>query len=305
MSAVFKKDPPMPLSAQMFWIAAPIFILFVTLEIFYFHRKSRSGYSWRESLATIGIGFGHKLSGLFRFSFIALAMSWVWDHRLFDISLNNIGWIALLFIAVEFNYYWYHRFSHTIRWMWASHCVHHSPKEFNILASFRLSWTSAISGDFLLFLPLVWLGFQPAAIGSMLAFNLLYQSWVHTELIPKLGPLDQILNTPSNHRVHHASNEIYLDKNFGGVLIIFDRLFGTYAAEEKDVPCRYGLVTPVDSANPIWIALHEWIAMAIDLTHSRNFHEALNYLFGHPGWRPENNGEEISTSAKDTYPLAS
>jgi len=295
----------MPFSTQMFWIAAPIFILFVTLEIFYFHRKSRRGYSWRESLATIGIGFGHKLSGLFRFSFIALAMSLVWDHRLFDISLNNIGWIALLFIAVEFNYYWYHRFSHTIRWMWASHCVHHSPKEFNILASFRLSWTSAISGDFLLFLPLVWLGFPPAAIGSMLAFNLLYQSWVHTELIPKLGPLDQILNTPSNHRVHHASNEIYLDKNFGGVLIIFDRLFGTYVAEEKDVPCRYGLVTPVDSANPIWIALHEWIAMAIDLTHSRNFHEALNYLFGHPGWRPENNGEEISTSAKDTYPLAS
>ena len=304
MSAVFKKDPPMPLSGQMFWIAAPIFILFVGLEIFYFYRKSRNGYSWRESLATIGTGLGHKLSGLFRFSFIALAMSWVWDHRLFNISLNHIGWIALLFIAVEFNYYWYHRFSHTIRWMWASHCVHHSPKEFNILASFRLSWTSAISGDFLLFLPLVWLGFQPTAIGSMLAFNLLYQSWVHTELIPKLGPLDHFLNTPSNHRVHHASNEIYLDKNYGGVLIIFDKLFGTYAEEEREIPCRYGLVRPVDSVNPIWIAFHEWIAMAIDITHSRNFREAFNYIFGHPGWRPENNYEEVSTRTKDTYTLA-
>lgn len=291
----------MPITGQMFWIAAPIFLLFVSLEIFCFHRNRLTSYSWRESLTTIGIGLGHKVSGLFCFSFIALAMSWIWDHRLFDIPLNHIGWIALLFIAVEFNYYWYHRFSHTIRWMWASHCVHHSPIEFNILASFRLSWTSTISGDFLLFLPLVWLGFQPAAIGSMLAFNLLYQSWVHTELIPKLGPLDQILNTPSNHRVHHASNEIYLDKNYGGVLMIFDKLFGTYATEEENSPCCYGLVTPVESVNPIWIAFHEWIAMTTDLTRSRNLLEAVNYLFGHPGWRPENKGEEISAPAKDTY----
>ena len=291
----------MPITGKMFWIAAPIFLLFVSLEIFCFHRNRLTGYSWRESLTTIGIGLGHKVSDLFCFSFIALAMSWIWDHRLFDITLNHIGWIALLFIAVEFNYYWYHRFSHTIRWMWASHCVHHSPIEFNILASFRLSWTSTISGDFLLFLPLVWLGFQPAAIGSMLAFNLLYQSWVHTELIPKLGPLDQILNTPSNHRVHHASNEIYLDKNYGGVLMIFDKLFGTYATEEENSPCCYGLVTPVESVNPIWIAFHEWIAMTTDLTRSRNLVEAVNYLFGHPGWRPENKGEEISAQAKDTY----
>jgi sterol desaturase/sphingolipid hydroxylase (fatty acid hydroxylase superfamily) len=293
----------MPITGQMFWIAAPIFLLLVSLEIFCFHRNRLTGYSWRESLTTIGIGLGHKVSGLFCFSFIALAMSWIWDHRLFDITLNHIGWIALLFIAVEFNYYWYHRFSHTIRWMWASHCVHHSPIEFNILASFRLSWTSTISGDFLLFLPLVWLGFQPAAIGSMLAFNLLYQSWVHTELIPKLGPLDQILNTPSNHRVHHASNEIYLDKNYGGVLMIFDKLFGTYATEEENSRCYYGLVTPVESVNPIWIAFHEWISMATDLTRSRNFLEAVNYLFGHPGWRPENKGEEISTQAKDIHPV--
>ena len=99
------------------------------------------------------------------------------------------------------------------------------------------------------------------------------------------------------------NNEQYLDKNFGGILIIFDRLFGTYAAEEREIPCRYGLVTPVDSANPIWIAFHEWIAIATDLAHCRNFHEALNHLFGHPGWRPNNNSKEIATSAKNTYPL--
>ena len=108
----------MPITGQMFWIAAPIFLLFVSLEIFCFHRNRLTGYSWRESLTTIGIGLGHKVSGLFCFSFIALAMSWIWDHRLFDITLNHIGWIALLFIAVEFNYYWYHRCSHTIRWRW-------------------------------------------------------------------------------------------------------------------------------------------------------------------------------------------
>ena len=176
--------------------------------------------------------------------------------------------------------------------MWASHCVHHSPEEFNILASFRLSWTSVISGDFLFFLPLVWLGFQPAAIASMLALNLLYQSWVHTDLLPRIPPIDLVLNTPSNHRVHHASNDIYLDKNYGGVLIIFDHLFGSYAKEDDQIACRYGLVTPIDSVNPFWIALHEWIAIIRDVSKSQTLSEALNYLFAQPGWRPENQPDE-------------
>ena len=282
----------MLITNQMFWIAAPIFISFVVLEILAFKRKKQKGYSWRESLATLGVGIGHKLSGLFRFSFIAALSSWLWSHRLWDISLDSLWGYPLLFICVEFFYYWYHRCSHTIRWMWASHCVHHSPEEFNILASFRLSWTSMISGDFLFFLPLVWLGFQPSAIGFMLALNLLYQSWVHTDLLPKLGPIDLVLNTPSNHRVHHASNDIYLDKNYGGVLIIFDHLFGTYAKEDDQIVCLYGLVTPIDSVNPFWIALQEWIAIIGDVSKSHNLSEALNYLFAHPGWRPENQTDE-------------
>ena len=288
----------MLITNQMFWIAAPIFISFVVLEILAFKRKKQKGYSWRESLATLGVGIGHKLSGLFRFSFITALSSWLWSHRLWDISLDSLWGYPLLFICVEFCYYWYHRCSHTIRWMWASHCVHHSPEEFNILASFRLSWTSMISGDFLFFLPLVWLGFQPSAIGFMLALNLLYQSWVHTDLLPRVAPIDLVLNTPSNHRVHHASNDIYLDKNYGGVLIIFDHLFGTYAKEDDQIVCRYGLVTPIDSVNPFWIALHEWIAIIRDVSKSQTLREALNYLFAHPGWRPESqtdNNNELHT----------
>ena len=131
--------------------------------------------------------------------------AWLWNYRLAEVPLDTVWGLSLLF--VEFTYYWYHRFSHTVRWMWASHAVHHSPEELNVLASFRLSWTSMLSGDFLLFLPLIWIGFQPAAVVTALALNLIYQSWVHTELIPKLGFVDGVLNTPSNHRVHHASNE--------------------------------------------------------------------------------------------------
>jgi sterol desaturase/sphingolipid hydroxylase (fatty acid hydroxylase superfamily) len=277
----------MPLDGKMFWFAIPIFIGFVAVEMLMLRYFGRSGYSWRESLATIGVGVGHKLSGLVRFGALGAASAWLWNYRLAEVPLDTVWGLSLLFVAVEFTYYWYHRFSHTVRWMWASHAVHHSPEELNVLASFRLSWTSMLSGDFLLFLPLIWIGFQPAAVVTALALNLIYQSWVHTELIPKLGFVDGVLNTPSNHRVHHASNEVYLDRNYGGVLIIFDRIFGSYVAEREDVPCRYGLVKPVGSANPIWIAFHEWIAMMRDVASSRTLGEAFGYLFGRPDWRPD------------------
>lgn len=284
----------MPLDGRLFWYIAPIFLGFVALELLVAYRLGRGSYSWRASLATIGVAIGHKLSGFARFGAIGVLAAWLWENRLMDISLQTIGGLVLLFVTVEFAYYWYHRFSHTVRWMWASHAVHHSPEELNVLASFRLSWTSLLSGDFLFFLPLVWLGFHPAAVAATVGLNLLYQSWVHTDLIPKLPLLDPVLNTPSNHRVHHASNDIYLDRNYGGVLIVFDRLFGTYVEERSDVPCRYGLVKPMRSANPLRIAFHEWIAMARDVAGSRSAGEVFFHLFGRPGWRPERRRQEAS-----------
>ena len=151
--------------------------------------------------------------------------------------------IVLLFVGLEFFYYWYHRTSHTSRWFWAAHSVHHSPNQLNLAAAYRLGWFGKFTGTSLFFTPLVFLGFTPTVVLSALFLNLLYQFWLHADWIPRLGWLEYVFNTPSSHRVHHARNPEYLDANYGGVLIVFDRLFGTYIAERDDVRCDYGLIS--------------------------------------------------------------
>jgi sterol desaturase/sphingolipid hydroxylase (fatty acid hydroxylase superfamily) len=183
---------------------------------------------------------------------------------------------VLLFLGQEFCYYWFHRCSHRVRWLWVSHAVHHSPNQLNLSAAYRFGWTGRLSGTAMFFVPLVWLGFPPPVVFATLSLNLLYQFWLHVDWIPKLGPLELVFNTPSHHRVHHAANAEYLDANYGGVLIIFDRLFGTLRLERDETPCRYGLVEPLRSNNPVWIAFHEWIALVRDLWAMRNWRD---------GWR--------------------
>ena len=276
----------MPGVQEFYWYGLPIFLGFVALEFFILWRQGRA-YSWKEGATSFAIGIGNKLSASYKLGFSVWATMLVWDYRAFEVPLASWWGPIALFLAVEFSYYWFHRLSHEIRWMWATHAVHHSPNELNVLAAFRLGWTGSISGQFLVYLPIIWLGFHPLAVGGMLALNLLYQSWIHTDLIGKLGWFEVFFNSPSNHRVHHASNPDYIDKNYGGVLIIFDRLFGTYVEERADEPCRYGLVKPLRSHNPLWIAFHEWVAMAKDVASARSLREALGFMFGPPGWRPD------------------
>jgi sterol desaturase/sphingolipid hydroxylase (fatty acid hydroxylase superfamily) len=179
-------------------------------------------------------------------------------HRfaIFHISYQWWAWI-LVFFADDCTYYWYHRISHASRFFWASHVVHHSSQRFNLSTALRQTWT----GTFLSFLFWLWLpvvGFPPALIMSIGAISLLYQFWIHTELVRSLGPLEAILNTPSHHRAHHASNPKYIDRNHGGMLIFWDRLFGTFEAEDSgDVP-RYGLTKNINTYNPLRISFHEW-----------------------------------------------
>jgi sterol desaturase/sphingolipid hydroxylase (fatty acid hydroxylase superfamily) len=163
------------------------------------------------------------------------------------------------------------------------HAVHHSATRLNLTAAIRLSWTGNISGNFLFFALLAWIGFHPVAIVAMLGINLLYQFFIHTELAPRLGPLEWVLNTPAHHRVHHASNATCLDKNFGGILIIFDRLFGTFGAKPADEPLRYGLVNGATSYNPLRIVFGEWLAMIHDVTRARSVPDKLRALFAPPG----------------------
>ena len=167
--------------------------------------------------------------------------------------------------------------------MWATHAVHHSATKLNLTAAIRLGWTGSISGNFLFFSLLAWVGFHPIAIVAMLGVNLLYQFFIHTELAPRLGPIEWVLNTPAHHRVHHASNAACLDKNFGGILIIFDRLFGTFAERPADEPLRYGLVNGVASCNPLRIVFGEWLAMLRDVSKTSSVRDKLRVLFAPPG----------------------
>lgn len=236
-----------------------------------------------ESATTLWIAIGQHLVRPVEAALVALPFAWVYGHRLFDFDPLSPLAIGALFLATEFIYYWHHRASHRIRWLWATHSVHHSPTRLNFTAAVRLGWTGNISGNFLFFLPLAWIGFNPFAIVGMLVANLLYQFFIHTELAPRLGPLEWVLNTPTHHQVHHASNQACLDKNYGGVLIVFDRLFGSFAQAPKDESLRYGLVGVAASHNPLRVALGEWSAIARDVRESHSFGTRWRALFAPPG----------------------
>ncbi len=212
-------------------------------------------------------------------------------HRLFEIPLTTWQAFLALFIGQEFCYYWYHRASHRIRWFWLNHQVHHTPNTLNLSAAYRTSIFGKLTGTALFFVPLIWLGFPPKAVGATLALNLLYQFWLHTTWIPRLGWLEYVLNTPSAHRVHHGANLEYLDANYGGVLIVFDRLFGTYVAERPELPCRYGLVHPQTSYNPLRVEFDPWRGLWHDLRRARSLRAVLGHLFMPPGWQPDGRGD--------------
>lgn len=236
-----------------------------------------------ESAASIGVSLGQNVVRAIEAGIVSVPFIFAYDHRLFHFDPATPLAIGALFITTEFVYYWHHRAAHRIRWMWATHSVHHSPTRLNFTAAIRLGWTGNISGNFLFFAPLAWLGFHPFAILGMLSANLLYQFFIHTQLASRLGPLEWVLNTPAHHRVHHASNESCLDKNYGGVLIVFDRLFGTFTEAPKDEKLRYGLVGGTRTLNPIRIALNEWVTMARDVGRADTAAAKFRMLFGPPG----------------------
>jgi sterol desaturase/sphingolipid hydroxylase (fatty acid hydroxylase superfamily) len=268
----------------------PALIVIALAEALIRSRVFHHAVNWRENFASIGLAVGQKLSALLTIGVYASLFAAAWNARLVTVPLDTAWGIALLFFAVEFFYYWHHRLSHECRWFWATHAVHHSPEQLSLSTAYRLGWTGGISGSVLVFVPLAWLGFHPAAILTTLALNLLYQFWLHSDWIPKLGPIEWIFNTPSHHRVHHAVNQRYLDRNYGGVLIVFDRLFGTFSEERADDAPRYGLVKPIQSHNPFRIAFHEWARIVDDVRHAKRARDVLGYLFAAPGWQPDGKG---------------
>jgi sterol desaturase/sphingolipid hydroxylase (fatty acid hydroxylase superfamily) len=270
-----------PLSTRMIVLSTALG--FMVLEYGLGRLARRDTHDWRETAASFAIAIGQNTIRAAAALVAAYPFIVAYRHRLFDFDQSSLPGLVALFAASEFVYYWHHRASHRVRWLWATHAVHHSSTRLNLTAAIRLGWSGEISGHFLFYLPLALLGFHPLAIVGMLGLNLLYQFFIHTELAPRLGPLEHVLNTPAHHRVHHAANEQCLDRNYGGVLIVFDRLFGTFAEAPVDEALRYGLVGVAPSFNPFQIALHEWMAMARDVAAAPTWMKRLRVVIAPPG----------------------
>ena len=213
-------------------------------------------------------------------------------YSLFWIISESVSWsipvtwwsMVLVIVLADVTYYWEHRIAHEVRILWTQHAVHHSSRDMNIITGIRFGPLEGV-WSLIAHLPLAFLGFAPETIILGIISVLAYQTWLHTELIGKLGPLENVLNTPSHHRVHHGSDDKYLDKNYGGILIVWDRLWGTFQ-EEEETP-KYGLQRDFDSQNPVKVWFSEWPALFSDIVKSKSFGEALAYLFKHPSWKPK------------------
>lgn len=244
-------------------------------------------YDWKAMGVSIVDLIGRQgILLLFPLSLAAPIFSWAWEYRLGTISMSSWSAFFLLFLGQEFCYYWLHRSVHRINWFWANHSVHHTPNELTLGAAYRTGMLGNLIGATVFFAPLVWVGFPYEAVIQVYTINLLYQVWLHTTWIPKLGWLEYVINTPSSHRVHHASNPEYLDKNYGGVLIIFDRLFGTYVEEANHIQCKYGLVKPIQGYNFFEIEFSRWKRLFQDLLSARSISTALGILARPPSWEP-------------------
>ncbi|GGM78771.1 MULTISPECIES: sterol desaturase family protein [Shewanella] len=265
-------------------VLAPLFFVCMLLEWYLGDRRQKlpvsARYYPKEVLCNFSLAAMHQGMDILAGLLIAKLYLAVFGWKLFDIQMGPFSFV-LLMIAQDFCYYWFHRASHRVRWMWAAHVVHHSSENMNFSTAFRQSLMYPFAGMWVFWLPLVILGFDPNWVVFVVLLNLGLQFFVHTQAVRKLGPLEWLFNTPSHHRVHHGRNPQYIDKNYAGILIIWDKLFGTFVPEEETV--IYGITKPVNSFNPIKVTFSEWRDMFSDVTtKGLGFSERLKLLFAPP-----------------------
>jgi len=269
--------------------AIPFFVITLILEIIVDARARSNSYETKDAITSISMGLGNVFLGLISKVLVFAIFYYLYDNfRLFTIPFVWWAWVLILF-AEDLIYYWFHRTSHLSRFFWASHIVHHSSQRYNLSTALRQTWTGSFL-SFVFWLPLPLLGFHPVMILAQMSISLIYQYWIHTELIKKMpGWFESIFNTPSHHRVHHATNPQYLDRNHAGIFIIWDKWFGSFEPEiEKPI---YGLVTNISSFNPLYVAFHEWINLLRDIFSSRtSFINRLKYISKPPGWKHDGTG---------------
>jgi sterol desaturase/sphingolipid hydroxylase (fatty acid hydroxylase superfamily) len=259
----------------------PAFIALMLIEgVWTLRHPEVVGYEKRDTAASLTMGLANVAVSAVTVLVSIPYFGWLYEHRLVDIGHAWWTWIVLLF-AEDLCYYWFHRIHHDVRLLWACHVNHHSSKHFNLSTALRQAVLTPLTGP-VFWSPLLLVGFPPYAVLTAQAWSLLYQFWLHTEACDRLGPLEWVLNTPSHHRVHHGKNIAYLDKNHGGIFILWDRLFGSFVPEAERV--EYGLTKDIQTFNPARIAFHEFAAIARDVARAPGVTAKLGYVFAPPGW---------------------
>lgn len=263
--------------------AIPFFVLLLSLEALFSYRENKDLYEKKDTWSSLALGIGNVLTGFITKALIFGLFTILYKYRLFTLEASNWWVWVLLFFADDFSYYWFHRVSHHVNWFWASHVVHHSSQRYNLAAALRQTWTGNATGSFLFWAWMPLVGFHPILVLLMQQVSLIYQFWIHTETIKKMPPwFEFAFNTPSHHRVHHGSDLKYLDKNHAGILIIWDRLFGTFKLEQERP--NYGLTRNVNTFNPVFVAFAEWKHLYRKMTSTHSPKDALKYLIKPPGW---------------------
>jgi sterol desaturase/sphingolipid hydroxylase (fatty acid hydroxylase superfamily) len=264
--------------------AIPAFVLLVLAEMLVAWAKDRSRYCPRDTLTSLSLGLGSTVAGLITGGAVFALSMWIWQFRALDIGWAWY-WFVIAFVIDDLAYYAFHRSAHRVRWFWASHVIHHSSQHYNLSTALRQTWTGFVSVNFLFRVPLFLIGFHPAMVFFVAGVNLIYQFWIHTEVIGRMPRwFEAVMNTPSHHRVHHATNPRYLDKNYAGVFIVWDKWFGTYTPERDDDRPRYGIVKDLGSFNILWAAFHEWIGIAKDVWRAPDMKSRIGYMVKPPGW---------------------
>jgi sterol desaturase/sphingolipid hydroxylase (fatty acid hydroxylase superfamily) len=270
------------MAPEILYYAIPGFLILLSLEAWYSWKENKALYETKDTWSSLAMGIGNVISGFLAKIVVLGALMFVYQFRIFDLGYAWWVWV-LAFFADDLSYYWFHRVSHHVRWFWASHVIHHSSQHYNLSTALRQTWTGNLTGSFLFWLWMPLVGFHPIIVILMQQVSLIYQFWIHTEAVDKLPrPIEYIFNTPSHHRVHHARDLKYLDKNHAGILIIWDRMFNTFKAEEERP--TYGLTKNISTYNPFLIAFQEWGEMFGKMARAGSIKNAINYLVKPPGW---------------------
>ncbi len=289
----------MPSAETIMLFAIPMFFVLMGVELLAARLMRRRVYRLNDAINSIGLGVLSQVVGVFTKLLTVGIYAWIVERvALFDLPTDSPWvWIGAL-VLYDFCYYWLHRCGHEVGILWAAHVVHHQSERYNLSTALRQTGSGVLLG-WLFYLPLAVLGVPVEVFAVVAVIDLLYQYWIHTELVPKLGWFDRVFASPSNHRVHHAVNDRYLDRNYGGIFILWDRLFGTFAEERDDEPVVYGTRAPLRSWNPLWANVEVYWALAKDAWHARRWRDKLRVWIAPPGWRPADVAERFPKPAFD------